>query len=132
MDQSLLVTEQIRAGEKFLQEFNKYAPVDVAFWLRRGDDFAANLYVVSDQINANNMRAANFELLRIANVIQDPNFDTSRIRFVSRSDRAAQAALATINMYRSPIPFHQAGGFFGGATAEEVYIYPPLPAPAVS
>lgn len=132
MDQSVLVSEQIRAGEKFLQEFSKYAPVDVAFWLRRGDDFAANLYLVSDQIRDGNMRDAYGELLRIANVIRDPNFDPFRVRFVGRSDRAAQAALAIYSTYQSSIPFHETGGFFGGATAEEVYVYPPTPTPAVS
>src|SRR5580704_18702511 len=38
MDQDTLVSEQIDAAAKFLEEFQKYLPVESAFWLRGEDD----------------------------------------------------------------------------------------------
>jgi hypothetical protein len=37
MDQRPLVIDQVDAGARFLGEFQKYAPVQTAFWLKDSD-----------------------------------------------------------------------------------------------
>jgi hypothetical protein len=49
MDHELLVSDMIEAGSKFLLEFNRYKPVDVAFWGRSSENGQWRLYVASDQ-----------------------------------------------------------------------------------
>lgn len=53
-----LVTEQIEAGARFLQAFNRYAPIQAAFWLQEYDSRKWYLYIVSDQIDDANLSAA--------------------------------------------------------------------------
>ena len=50
MDQEPLVIEEIQGGKKFVDEFDKYVPVQAAFWLRSDEDSGWYLYIASDQI----------------------------------------------------------------------------------
>ena len=58
MDQVPLVIEQIEAGTKFLGEFQKYLPIQAAFWLKETEEVDSSLYVVSDQITDDNFDVA--------------------------------------------------------------------------
>jgi hypothetical protein len=49
---------QIDAGQKFLEEFEKYAPVRAAFWLKADEDSGWYLYVASDQFPNQSLDAA--------------------------------------------------------------------------
>jgi hypothetical protein len=40
--------EEIDAGAELVREFEKYAPVTVAFWLKESDDEHRHLYIASD------------------------------------------------------------------------------------
>lgn len=130
MDQSPLVREQIDAGARFLREFQKYVPVQVAFWLKESDEGEWNLFVASDQITDDNFDVAYGEVLRIASVIRDPLFDPFQVKLIGVDDPLARAALDIQKQYSGRIANRFHGKQFGGASVEEVYLYPsPIPAP---
>ena len=72
MDHEPLVKEQIDAGARFLREFDKYAPVRVAFWLKESDRQYWHLYVASDEITDDNFDLAYGEVIRIAGELRSP------------------------------------------------------------
>ena len=72
MDHEPLVTEQIEAAAAFLREFDKYAPVRVAFWLKESDRQYWHLYVASDEITDDNFDLAYGEVIRIAGELRSP------------------------------------------------------------
>src|SRR6266511_360843 len=74
MDEGPLVKERIDAGLRFVHEFNKYAPVRVAFWLKKQDGWFWYLHVVSDEITGANFDLAYGEVIRLANEMADPDF----------------------------------------------------------
>ncbi|HVA48012.1 MAG TPA: hypothetical protein VNH11_16705 [Pirellulales bacterium] len=124
MDTRPLVREQIDAGAAFLREFEKYAPVDVAFWHRGDDDNSPSLWVASQQFNDENFRPAYGEVIRIAAAMHDPNFDAFQVKVVSADDRLAKAALELMQRYGGKIPAHYHSRTIGGITVGEIYIYP--------
>ena len=79
MDQGPLVTEQINAGARFLGAFQKYLPVQAAFWLKDSEEDAWSLYVASDQITDDNFDVAYGEVVQIAGALQDPWFDPFQV-----------------------------------------------------
>jgi hypothetical protein len=122
MDQGSLVKEQINAGNRFLREFDKYAPAVVAFWLKDSENDRWALYVASDRIDDTNFDVAYGEVIRIAGEIGDPNFDPFQVRVLRMGDPMVKAALAAY-MDRPPkIPFTVRGANFEGIGAEEVYL----------
>ena len=131
MDQGPLVTEQIDAGARFLAEFQKYLPVQSAFWLKDSDEGTWNLYVASDQITDDNFDVAYGEVVRIAGQLKDPWFDPFQVKLIGANDPLAQAARELRQRYpgRTSTRFH--GKLFGGVSVEEVYLYPaPIPVSA--
>ena len=120
-----LVREQIDAGATFLREFEKYAPVDVAFWYcDDGDDSSPILWVASQQFNDANSRPAYGEVIRIARAMSDPNFDGFQVKVVSADERLAQAAIELMRKYGGKIPAHYINRTVGEITVDEIYIYP--------
>jgi hypothetical protein len=124
MDQIPLVIEQIDAGTRFLNEFQKYMPVQVAFWLKEAEEVDWNLYVVSDQITEDNFDVAYGEVLRIAGQLRDPLFDPFQVKLIGANDLLAQAALDIQRRFPGGIPTWFHGKTFGGRSVEDVYIYP--------
>ncbi len=130
MDQGPLVSEQIDAGARFLGEFQKYVPVQAAFWLKDGEEGKWSLYVVSDQITDDNFDVAYGEVVRIDGIIQDPWFDSFQVKFLGADDRLAKAVRDLPQRCRGRIP-PRFLGTLGGMSVAELYIYPsPIPAPA--
>jgi hypothetical protein len=131
MDQIPLVIDQIDAGTKFLNEFQSYLPIHVAFWLKEAEEGDWNLYVVSDQITEDNFDVAYGEVVRIAGQLRDPWFDPFQVKLIGANDPLAQAALDIQRRFpgRMPTRFH--GKTFGGLSVDEVYIYP-SPVPVVN
>ena len=80
MDQGPLVSEQLDAGARFLDEFQKYLPVQDAFWLKDSDEGAWYLYVASEQITDENFDVGYGEVGRMADTIQNPSFDVLAMR----------------------------------------------------
>jgi len=125
MDQEPLVTEQIEAGRKFIEEFDKYRPVQAAFWLKATEDSGWYLYVASDQITDENFDVAYGEVARASRSIRDPNLDLFRVKVVGIDDPRAKAALDVYQQYSGRAPARVRAGQFGPLGAEGVYLYPP-------
>jgi hypothetical protein len=131
MDQGPLVTGQIDAGARFLGEFQKCIPVQVAFWLKEGEAGNWYLYVASDQITDDNFDVVYGEVVRIADQIRDPFFDIFQVKVIGADDPLAQAVLDIRGQYPGPVARRLHGKVFGGVPVAEVYIYPsPIPVPA--
>ena len=65
MDQGPLVTEQIDAGSRLIKAFDRYAPVQAAFWVKEGEDGQWFLYLASDRIDDSNFDLAYGEVIRL-------------------------------------------------------------------
>jgi len=125
MDQEPLVIEQIDAGRKFIDEFEKYRPVRAAFWLKASEDSGWYLYVASDQITDENVRVAYGDARRASRNIQDPNFDLFRVNVIGIDDPLAKAALAVYRQFPGRVPTRVRASQFGPLGSEGVYLYPP-------
>src|SRR3954471_24639647 len=99
MDQGPLVIDQIDAGARFLGAFQKYTPVQAAFWLKEGDEGGWSLYVASDKITDDNFDVAYGEVLRIAGEPRHPPFDPFQVKLIGADDPLAKAALDTQRRY---------------------------------
>jgi hypothetical protein len=130
MDYEPLVTERIEAGARFLREFEKYAPVSAAFWLRQSERRFWHLYVASDKITDDNFDLSYGEVVRITRQLRDPWLESSRVKVINTDDPAAQEALARQRLYPGRALPRVYDTFFGNVMADEVYIYP-LPLPTV-
>jgi len=119
------VIEEIEAGKKFIDEFDKYAPVQAAFWLKASEDSGWYLYVASDQITDENFDVAYGEVGRLSKTILDPNFDLFRVKLIGVDDPLARAALDRYQHLPARIPTRVRDGHFGGMSVEGVYLYPP-------
>ncbi|OWK36493.1 hypothetical protein [Fimbriiglobus ruber] len=131
MDQGPLVIDQLDAGARFLDEFQKYVPVQAAFWLKESDEGEGSLYVASDKITDDNFDVAYGEVLRIAGVLHDPHFDPFQVKLIGADDPLAKAALDVHRRYPGRTASRFYGKVFGGLPVDEVYLYSsPIPVPA--
>lgn len=132
MDYEPLVTEHIEAGARFLREFEKYAPVSVAFWLKASGRRNWHLYVASDEFTGENLYAGYDVVVRITGELRDPWLGLlPRVKMIDPNDPRAQEALARQRPYPGRTLPRVYDTFFGDVMADEVYIYPsPIPAPA--
>ena len=58
MGQSSLVKEQIVAGSRLVDDFDKYAKLQAAFWLKESETEHLYLYLISDEIIDSNFDLA--------------------------------------------------------------------------
>lgn len=129
MDQGPLVNEEIAATDRFLAEFNKSYPVQVAFWFKDSDTGNWFLYVVSEQITDENFDVAYGEVGRIDGERRDPWFDCLRVKVLGRDEPLAKAVTELRHRYPSDKPARFFSQTVGGMEADEIYVYPsPLPA----
>lgn len=130
MDKGPLVSQQIDAGIRFLEEFNKCYPVQFAFWLREDDDFQY-LYIASEQITDENFDVAYGEVARIGISNPDPWFDIFQVKVRGTDDALVKGVAEIYQRYRGRAPIHLYNQVFAGTQVEELYIYPsPTPVPA--
>ena len=125
------MNEQIDAGRKFIDEFDKHIPVRAAFWLKVNEDSGWYLYVASDQITDENIDVVYGEVAKVFRMIDDPNLDVFQIKLIGTDDPFARAALGLCE--RSKAATYQFT-FVGGHSEVWVlraYVYPP-PVAAVS
>ncbi len=125
MDQEPLVMEEIDAGGKLAREFDQYAPVKVAFWLKASDDDHRYLYLASDRIDDTNFGLAYGEVARLSDRFRSPFFDPFRVKVISGEDPLAQAAVDVNRQFPGQIPTRLRGQMFGGIFVDDVFIYPP-------
>ena len=110
MDQEALVASQIEAGQRFIDEFKKYAPLKFAGWLKETESGRWYLYIVSDSILDRDVSRAYDQVLQVVNEMTAPRLDPFRIRVIgANTTRASQVSglqpLATITT--TPAPWHQ-------------------------
>ena len=124
MDQELLV-EELDAGVKFLSEFDKYAPVKIAFWSQKDTDAPWYLYVASEKIADVNRPDAYGEVSRIVRMLQDPHLDQFRVKLIGADDPMAREVFdrqSRFPAYR--LPTHYKGFELAHLGIKEAYIYP--------
>ncbi len=133
MDHEPLVTEQIEAGARFLRQFEKYAPVTVAFWLVESGRRYWHLYVASDKFAGENLYDGYDLVVRITGELQDPWLGPlPRVTMIDPNDPRAQEALARQRRYPGRTLPRVYDTYFGNVMADEVYLYPmPLPTPSL-
>ncbi|MBI3464358.1 MAG: hypothetical protein HY000_15075 [Planctomycetes bacterium] len=120
MDQSALVDAPIDVGCRFLEQFDKYAPVFVAFWLKSDDERPWVLCIACERILAGSFHAAYQEVLRILSEMGEPGFDPFRVRLIEPSDPLALTALKAYMSRAKRLPLRISDtGLFG---ADEIYL----------
>lgn len=70
MDQNSLVKEEIDFGADFVRRFDQYRPVKVAFWLRKSEEPRPYLYIASDQIDRDDIRAAYADVRHVSTAMR--------------------------------------------------------------
>ena len=130
MDPNPLVNEQIEAGAQFLREFERYAPIESAFWLKEEEETQCHLYVASAQINDKNFDLAYYEIGVLTQKMDDPHLEVFDVRLIWGNDRRVQAAVELRQRYPKAKAIHYRNKTFAGRPVDELYLYPPLtPAP---
>ena len=127
MDQNSLVTEQIEAGARFVDRFDKVIPVAVAFWLKENDVWRSYLYIAAEKFNDSGTRNGYGEVGRIANEMNDPNFDSLRVKLIGANDRLAEELIQLRHRMPGDKPLKYTDTYIGGRGIEWIYVYP-LPA----
>src|SRR2546425_13369387 len=99
MDQGPLVTEQIDAGAKLINEFDKYKPVQAAFWVKESVDGQWYLYLASDQIDDSNFDLAYGEILRMLGSGPHLWLDPFQVKVIGVEDQMTKAVLDLMHKY---------------------------------
>ena len=126
MDQGSLVKEQIDAGANFVANFEKKIPVTAAFWLKASEESSWYLYVASDEFNDKKLDVGYREVLRVAAELRDPNLDPFQVKLIEPGNPLAKDALDFLRLFPGRTAARLRRRNFGGASVDEVYIYPAL------
>lgn len=121
MDREVLVKGKLEAGERFLEQFANYKPVDGAMWIRFVNSDKWQLYVISDQIDHRTIPRDYQEVARIIYGMGHPDLDPFEVRLASRDDEVARAYLDSRSTAWSQL-FR--GRQIGGALLDKVLFYP--------
>jgi len=132
MDQDTLVNPQVSAGQWFIGEFNKYVPINAAYWLRSEGEEDWFLYVASDKIDDTNFDLAYGEVLRIAAAARNPWLDPLRVKVVGADDPVARAIAKFANQHPGHAPVILHGATLDGVWVDGAIVYPPLSAAAAA
>src|SRR5262245_39346710 len=128
MDQGPLVTEQIDAGARLANEFDRQTPLQAAFWLKESEDRQWYLYLISDQINDTNFDRAYAEVLRLLGRGPHLWLDPLQVKVAGVENPVAKAVIATQQQYPGSFATRLRNRMLGGVSVDEVYIYPiPIP-----
>jgi hypothetical protein len=130
MDQGPLVIEQTDAGANLAAEFDKYASLRAAFWLKESEGGQWHLYLVSDQIDDSNFDLGYGEVLRLLD--RGPNMwlDPFQVKVTGVEDPVAKDVIAIQQKYPGRLATRARNRVLGGISVDEVYIYPiPVLAP---
>ena len=95
MDQEPLVEAQIGAGQRFLNEFNRFAEIRCEVWFRESDNGRWYLYIISDRISDADVKLAYRKVLDICRTMDKPRLDPFRIRVIGANTVAATDVLET-------------------------------------
>jgi hypothetical protein len=133
MGKEALVAEQIEAGTRFLREFQKYAPIRDAFWVKRTEDGPWYLYIVPEQFTDKDIDRGYKEVVRIIHALRDPWFSPLWVTLIGVKDPVAKAVAELQRLHPGRVPLRFYDRSLGGEHVEEGYVYPPgIAAPAQS
>ena len=124
MDNGPLVNEEIEAGAELVREFNHYAPVKAAFWLKKSERAFRYLYIASEKIDGSNFDLGYGEVLRLVANMNSPYLNPFRVKIVGSQNPLAKAASEISSRYNGRFATRLGGDFFGGTSVDDVYIYP--------
>ena len=133
MDHGPPVSEEIDAGAELAREFDRYAPLKAAFWLKASDEDERYLYLASDRIDDSNFDLAYGEVSRLIDQIQSPYLDPLRMKIIGGENPLAQEAAEVNRRFPGRVPSRFGGRLFGGLFIADGYVCPdpiPIPAPA--
>jgi hypothetical protein len=122
------VIPQIEAGARLVNEFDSYAPVRAAFWLKDADQGRWYLYLASEKIDDSNFDLAYGEVIRLTSKSPTPWLDPMQVKVISAESRLAKDVLAVLTHYPAGTPVRYGGALLGGVYVADAYLYP-TPAP---
>jgi hypothetical protein len=126
MDPRPLVTEQVEAGAEFARRFSRFAPVQAAFWLNPSEEGRWRLYLVSDQLTAENVTAGYLEVFRLLDGMKTLYPERNQVRLLRTDEPLGRAVLDFYRRYPTlPWPYRYRGPVLGDIGVEEALIYPP-------
>jgi hypothetical protein len=123
MDQGALVTEQINAGASLIREFDRYAPLRTAFWLKGTEDGQWYLYLVSDRIDDSNFDAAYGEVLRLTGFRSTLWLDPFQVKVAGLDNPVAKSVLDVQSDFPATLGSRLRNLRLGDVNVDEVYIY---------
>ncbi|MBY0229260.1 MAG: hypothetical protein K2W96_08290 [Gemmataceae bacterium] len=126
MDQGPLVSEWIEARAKLLPEFDKYAPLSVAFWLKDSDTGNWRLWLASPKISSRNFDIAYSEIGRLTRQMTYPSLDSTQVHMARGREKEVKAILAELARRGGKHPFRLRQEMAHGVYFEEAYAYPSL------
>ena len=131
MDNGPLVKEEIEAGAALAREFDRYAPLKAAFWLRASDEEQRYLYLTSDRLDDTNRYDAYDEVIRLMRELRLPDLDLFRVKIVAGNNPLALAAADLARQYPDATGRRFGSRSFGDLHVDDGYVYPqPLPVAA--
>jgi hypothetical protein len=126
MDQGSLVTEQIDAGSRLIDEFDKYAKIRVAFWVKESETGHWYLYLVSDKINDTNFDLAYGEVFRIVGKERQEWLDPFEVKVAGVDDAVAQAVMKIQQESPTQSAVRLRNLKLADLAVDELYLYSPL------
>lgn len=124
MDQAVLVNEQIDAGKCFVDEFNKFAPLEVAFWLNPANTDQWDLYLTLRAKNFDNLENAYREVLRLSRNHNSMWLDPFQVKLITSDHPLAQKVIEIRGNTAPKIPIRYNGTWLAGEAIGGAYIYP--------
>ena len=126
MDQVPLVAEAVDAGRRFLLEFDRVFPVDVAFWMKDRDESTWQLHFASASIGDQDRQRAFSEIVRILREMNTPWLGPLGIKLRKADERVVQFARDIRQRYPASLTSIFNVPAFDGVDTEGMYVYPPL------
>jgi hypothetical protein len=125
MDQTILVNEQVRTAEDFLNRLGKTMPIRGAFWLKDFDDPQWQLGIIVDHVGLTTKEDSHalWDALRPDGL---PDIERSQIRLYSPDDRFPASILEYRDKYRLPKLLKLMTTMMGGKYVQQLLIYPAL------
>ena len=124
MDQGPLVMDEIEAGAKLIRKLDDFAPIKVAFWLRRDEEDERRLYIASDQFSSANRPDAYGEVQRILQEMPLIFLDPSQVSLLAGDNRLAIAAKQMSDQYPDRRGLRLRSIPFAERYIADGYIYP--------
>ena len=118
------------AGAKLVEEFNKWKPLQTAFWLKENEVGQWYFYLVSDQIDDTNLTLAYSEVIRIMGRGPHLWLDPIQVKVSGANKPEAMSVLEIQRDYPLPLPTRIRSRMVGDLYVDEMFLYPiPVAAP---